>query len=160
MRRRTSRAPGPSARPSGRCRGAFLHVAALVVVVGGVFYLLFVWWPTYLTHIVTPHVPHALLANTLCMVALFILVPVGGWLSDLIGRRTVLVVAAMGAMVLVAHPLLRLDRPGDLRLRAGGTADPHHPHGRGGRPDTDYLIAMTLVSLAAALAWAPARTAG
>ena len=45
-----------------------------------------------------------MLANTLCMVALFILIPVGGWLSDLIGRRTVLA-TAMGGIALVAYPL-------------------------------------------------------
>ena len=188
--------------------GRILHLAALIVVVGGVFYLLFVWWPTYLTHIITPPVPHAMLANTLCMVALFILIPVGGWLSDLIGRRTVLV-AAMGGIALVAYPLFVWTDQGTfgpalvaqliftilmggavgpipaammemfptrtrfsavavgynvtlalfggtaplictwLATRTGDLAAPAY-----------YLIAMTLVSLAAALAWAPAHTAG
>ena len=50
--------------------GQIIRVAAMVVMLGGGFYMLFVWWPTYLTKIIQPPVPHALLVNTIAMAAM------------------------------------------------------------------------------------------
>ncbi|MFC1611720.1 MFS transporter [Myxococcota bacterium] len=83
------------------------HVAALVVLAGGGFYLLFVWWPTLLSKLMTPPVPHALIVNTLSMMVLMAIIPSAGALSDVIGRRRVLVGSAIG-IVLVAFPLFLL----------------------------------------------------
>lgn len=87
--------------------GAILHVASLVVLMGGGFYILFVWWPTYLTKIVQPPIPHALAVNTIGMLFLMALTPVGGWLSDKFGRRPVLLIATAGILV-AAYPLFYL----------------------------------------------------
>ncbi len=84
--------------------GRILHLAAVVLVVGGGFYMLFVWWPTYLTQIIEPPVPHALMVNTISMLVLIVLVPAAGWLSDLMGRRAVLV-AALGGLLVATYPL-------------------------------------------------------
>ena len=84
--------------------GKIIHVMALVTVMGGGFYMLFVWWPTYLTKIIDKPVPHALMVNTISMLVLMSLIPIMGLLSDLWGRRKVLV-TALGAMVLLSYPL-------------------------------------------------------
>jgi len=84
--------------------GRIAHVSALVVVLGGGFYMLFVWWPTYLNQIVSPPVPHALLVNTISMLVLMTLIPVCGWLSDVLGGRVVIGTALVG-LILAAYPL-------------------------------------------------------
>lgn len=87
--------------------GRVLHVAALVMLVGGGFYLLFVWWPTMLSQLVEPPVPHALLVNSLAMTLLMLTIPLAGGLSDLVGRRAVMLYAA-AALAVVAYPLFHL----------------------------------------------------
>ncbi len=84
--------------------GEVLHVFALVVIMGGGFYMLFVWWPTYLTKIIPHPVPHALLVNTLSMLMLMILTPFMGYVSDRWGRRRVLLSSTAG-FVVCAYPL-------------------------------------------------------
>jgi len=71
---------------------------------GGGFYMLFVWWPTYMSTIVQPPVPHALLVNTIAMGLLVALVPLAGLASDILGRKQVLGAALLGFIV-VAYPL-------------------------------------------------------
>ena len=39
--------------------GRILHVVGLVCLMAVGFYMLFLWWPTYLTHMVRPPVGHA-----------------------------------------------------------------------------------------------------
>ena len=80
------------------------HVSALVALMGGGFYILFVWWPTYLTKIVDPPIKHALLVNTIAMLVYMCLVPVAGLLSDRTGRKPVLAAAAF-ITALLAYPL-------------------------------------------------------
>ena len=58
-----------------------LQLFALILMPGAGFYMLFVWWPTYLQKIVDPPVPHALMVNTLAMLVLMTLIPIFGWLS-------------------------------------------------------------------------------
>jgi MHS family proline/betaine transporter-like MFS transporter len=84
--------------------GRIVHLAGAALVVAGGFYMLFVWWPTYLTHIIEPPVPHALIVNTLSMLVLLVLTPAMGWLSDLVGRRAVLV-GALGGLLMATYPL-------------------------------------------------------
>jgi len=86
--------------------GPVLHVTAMVMLMATGVYMNFVWWPTYLTKIVQPPVPHGLLVNTIAMVVLTALIPVAGWLSDRIGRRLVLAGAAVG-YALAAYPVFR-----------------------------------------------------
>ena len=86
--------------------GRICHVVALVLMMGGGFYMLFVWWPTYLTKIIHPPVPHALMVNTISMLVLMALTPVAGWVSDILGRRVVLITACLG-IIAFAYPLFR-----------------------------------------------------
>ncbi len=82
-------------------------VAFLVALTGGGFYMLFVWWPTLLTQMIHPPIPHALLVNTLAMLTLMIAIPGAGWLSDQVGRKPVIMTGAVGVAV-AAYPLFSL----------------------------------------------------
>ena len=84
--------------------GKIFHVMALVMVMGGGFYMLFVWWPTYLTKIIPTPVPHALTVNTLSMLVLMLMIPLMGLVSDLWGRRNVLLLST-GGLALLSYPL-------------------------------------------------------
>jgi MFS transporter, MHS family, proline/betaine transporter len=84
--------------------GRIGHAAALVVLFGGGFYMLFVWWPTYLTHMVKPAVPHALMINTIATLVLLALIPLSGYLSDRVGRKKMLVASCLSIAV-ISYPL-------------------------------------------------------
>ncbi len=93
--------------------GRLFHVVALVVLEAGGFYMLFVWWPTFLTDILHPPVKHALLANMIAMLVLTALIPVAGWLSDRVDRGLVLGIASAGIAV-AAYPLFLLTTHGSF----------------------------------------------
>lgn len=80
------------------------QVGAMVLLLGVGIYTLFVWMPTYLTHIVTPAVPHALIVNTLAMVVMIALMLVAGMAADRFGYKPVLVIAML-ATAIVVYPL-------------------------------------------------------
>ncbi len=103
----------PVAEVTRSMPGRVSLVANLVVLTGGGFYLLFVWWPTYLTDVIRPPVPHALVLNTLSMAVLTAAIPLAGWLSDFVGRRPVLLVSAAG-VGLSALPLFALAAHGTM----------------------------------------------
>ncbi len=84
-----------------------LQLGALVVLSGGGFYLLFVWWPTFLAKFLVPPIPNALLINTLSMALLMVLIPIAGALSDKVGRRPLHIFGAAGVVIL-AYPLFLL----------------------------------------------------
>ena len=89
---------------------AILRVAGLNVLNAVGFYMVFVYVVTYLQQVVHVQAARALDINTINMVLLLLLVPVAGGLSDRIGRKPVLVGAALGTFVLAwplfsdAHP--------------------------------------------------------
>jgi len=66
--------------------------------------IVFIWMPTYLTHMIKPAVPNANFINTISMcfhISFFLL---GGWLSDLIGRKRVFIISGLGCIA-VTYPL-------------------------------------------------------
>lgn len=81
-----------------------IRLLVLLLLLSGGFYALFVWWPIYLTKIVDPPIPHALLVNTIAMIVLMLASPLSGLLSDVVGRRAIVVIATMGVIV-IAYPL-------------------------------------------------------
>ena len=87
--------------------GGIFHAAMLVILVGGGFYTLFIWWPTFLTRFVHPHMPYVTALNTLSLILLIILIPITGRLSDKLGRRPLLVWSSAG-MTLLSWPLFLL----------------------------------------------------
>jgi MFS transporter, MHS family, proline/betaine transporter len=83
---------------------AMFQVGVTVLLLAVGIYTLFIWMPTYLTHIVKPPVQHALLINTLAMVLLIAIMPLAGTLADRYGFKSVLV-AVMLATAFLVHPL-------------------------------------------------------
>ena len=89
-------------------------LAGLSVILMGVsFYTIFVWMPTYLSHIVAPPVSHAFLINTLAMILAALITPLGGYLSDRIGYKATQA-GSMIALSLPAYPLFLLLDTGGL----------------------------------------------
>lgn len=66
--------------------------------------IMFIWMPTYLTHIVKPGVESALLLTTLAMALMIAMQVAGGAISDRLGRRTVFIASALGC-ILLSYPL-------------------------------------------------------
>ena len=91
-----------------------LQISLVVLLLGVGFYSTFVWMPTYLAHIVTPPVAHAYLINTLAMILLVAVMPLGGHLADRFGYKRIQG-AVMVAIPILAYPLF-------LLLDTGGTA--------------------------------------
>ena len=91
---------------------AMLQVAGFNILYAVGFYMIFVYVATYLQQIVHIQAAQALDINTINMVILLLLIPVAGALSDHVGRKPLLITAALGTLVL-AWPLFWLL---------------HHPH--------------------------------
>jgi MFS transporter, MHS family, proline/betaine transporter len=87
--------------------GRLITVFGLAILGGGGFYMAFIWWPTYLTKIISPPIPHALLVNTVSMVVLILFSVLGGYLSDFLGRRRIMFGAA-ALIAITAYPLFIL----------------------------------------------------
>lgn len=81
-----------------------LRVAGFNVLNAVGFYMIFVYVATSLREVVHVRAAQALDINTINMVALLILIPLAGALSDRVGRNPVLVAAALGTLLL-AWPL-------------------------------------------------------
>jgi MHS family proline/betaine transporter-like MFS transporter len=84
-----------------------LQVVGLSAMNGAGFYLLFVYSVTYLHQILAMPTRQAFDINTASMVLLLAMMPLGGTLSDRVGRRPMLVISA-AALALLAWPLFRL----------------------------------------------------
>lgn len=83
--------------------GTVLRVACLTLLLSTAS-IMFIWMPTYLTHIVKPGVKAALLITTLAMTLMLAMQIVGGAISDRLGRRTVFIASGLGC-VLLTYPL-------------------------------------------------------
>ena len=90
--------------------GRVLHLSVSILLFATSFYLLFVWMPTYLSQIVTPPVAHALGVNTTAMVLLLIMIPLGGHLSDSLGRKPIMLTATVVMGLFVYPAFLILDQ--------------------------------------------------
>jgi MFS transporter, MHS family, proline/betaine transporter len=84
-----------------------LQVAGFKVLDAVGFYLVFVYATSYLVHVVGVPKTRALVINTISMGAALMLIPLFGTLSDRIGRKPLLLTAAIGT-ALLAWPLFRM----------------------------------------------------
>jgi MHS family proline/betaine transporter-like MFS transporter len=98
-----------------------LRVAALNVLTAIGFYLIFVYAVTYLEQVMHVRTAAALDINTFSMGVLLLVMPAAGVFSDRIGRKPVLLGAALGTLVLawplfwlMHHPVLSLMLVGQL----------------------------------------------
>lgn len=80
------------------------QLGAMVMLLGVGIYVLFIWMPTYLTHMVNPPVSNALIINTLAMIVLVGLMPVAGLVADRLGYKPVLA-GVMLVTAIVVYPL-------------------------------------------------------
>ncbi len=97
-------APHPGLQAMRQMPVEVAQVGVMVMLLGVGIYTLFIWMPTYLTHILAPPVSHALIVNTLAMILMIALMPVAGRLADRLGYKPVLV-GAMVATAIVVYPL-------------------------------------------------------
>ena len=84
-----------------------LQVTGFTVLNAVGFYMMFVYAVTYLEEVVHLQAAAALKINTLNMLVLLLLIPAVGALSDHIGRKPILLIAACGTLFF-AWPLFRL----------------------------------------------------
>jgi MFS transporter, MHS family, proline/betaine transporter len=87
--------------------GLLVWLAALAVFGAVGFYVVFLYVVSWLQLVDGVAPAHALEINTASMAGLIVTMLAGGWLSDHVGRRPVLI-AALVLAVVAAYPLLRL----------------------------------------------------
>jgi len=75
-------------------RGAMARVAAMGILAGVAFYMIFVYAATWLTDVVHVEARAVLDVNTAAMAVLVALIPAAAWLSDRVGRRPVMLAGA------------------------------------------------------------------
>ncbi len=80
---------------------------ALVFLPAMSFYLLFVYLPSYMTEILGMSLHRSLTINTISMLVIILVIPLIGLLSDIIGRKPVLLTGAIG-FGLLSYPLFLL----------------------------------------------------
>ncbi|MEM9682888.1 MAG: MFS transporter [Pseudomonadota bacterium] len=83
--------------------GRIFHLAGLVLLLGVSIYILFIWMPTYVTHIANAPIP-ALAVNTAAMAFMFVMMLLVGALCDRVGIKPVLL-ASSAATALLVIPL-------------------------------------------------------
>jgi len=101
-----------------------LHLVALVSGISVGFYTTFVYAPTWVELVAGVPARTALGVNTVAMAVSLLFIPAAGILSDRIGRRPVLL-AASGALALLAYPLMALmarGHPGGMLVGSLGLA--------------------------------------
>ncbi|WP_206530121.1 MFS transporter [Nordella sp. HKS 07] len=84
---------------------AMLRVVLVTVAPTVVYYMWIIYLPTFARSTVEASLSDALKANTIALAALLFLLPLGGLLSDWIGRRATMFMAAAG-FALLTWPLL------------------------------------------------------
>lgn len=84
------------------------------------YYLPFVWLPTWFAHINRPALAEhwALAANTIALVALMVLTPLMGLVSDRIGRKP-MILAACACVTFLSYPVFSLMRHGSFGCALG-----------------------------------------
>ncbi len=85
--------------------------ATLLISVG--FYMIFVYIPTFLSTQTTISLSSALKINTICMIALMILIPIMGLISDKIGRRILLISGSLGISI-ITYFIFKIFSLGDV----------------------------------------------
>ncbi len=100
-------ARSPVAEALRRDTRAVLSTFGLTILMAVGFYLPFVWLSTWLAHINRPPLDDALTVNTIALAVFTALLPVGGMLSDRLGRKPVLL-AGSGAFLVLTYPLFLL----------------------------------------------------
>jgi len=91
----------------------FLKNVGLSTLQAVSFYVLFVYLTTYYSKILGIPFSKALTINTISMVVLVIFIPIMAFLSDLIGRKKI-IISSILMLVILAYPLFLLISSGDI----------------------------------------------
>ena len=91
--------------------GLLLRGTGIMALFGAAFYLLLSYTPTYLSTIAGLPFSEALQINTIALLVLAVLVPPFGALSDVVGRKPLLIGSAAG-FILLAYPLFAIEARG------------------------------------------------
>jgi MHS family proline/betaine transporter-like MFS transporter len=102
-------------------RAAFLTIAGLSLLASIGWYLPWVWLVTWLDDINQPRMPQweALASSTLAGAVLIVLTPLGGMLSDRLGRKPVILAGSVGYLVL-SYPMFLWMSQGSFTAALGG----------------------------------------
>lgn len=92
-----------------------LRISGLLVMANVGFYMMFVYVTTYLSEQFGVPMSRALDIDTVAMAALLVFIPLGGWLSDRIGRKPILLTASICGFCL-SIPLLLAIGHDDTKL--------------------------------------------
>ena len=98
---------------------AMLRIVGLALGANIGFYLMFVYATSYLTERMHVSTASAMEINTLALVVLTAMIPVGGYAADKWGRRPVLMSGTIG-IVLLSYPLFALMHTGQTSLILAG----------------------------------------
>ena len=90
-----------------------LTLASIVFMQGVGFYMIFIWLPIYLEKMIDREQTQPLLLNTIALVVLMGAIVASGWLSDRIGRKPILIVAAM-LLAVAGWPLFGVLQSGSI----------------------------------------------
>ncbi len=102
-------------------RAAFLTIGGLSLMASIGWYLPWVWLVTWLDDINQPRMPQweALTSSTLAGIVLVVLTPLGGALSDRLGRKPVILAGSVGYLVL-SYPVFLWMSRGTFTAALGG----------------------------------------
>ncbi len=89
-----------------------LQLSAIISLTTISSYMMFVWIPTYLSNIIEHPIHNSLVINTISMIVLFVTIPAAGYISDIYGRRKLMIIATVCMIVLVL-PLFLMLKTGD-----------------------------------------------
>lgn len=91
-----------------------LRIVGVYSLSAMITYLIFIFMPTYAASVIGLPLSQVTLVSTVALACVTVLVPFGGYLSDLIGRKKMLRYSAIG-FLLVSYPLFMLIARGSLQ---------------------------------------------
>lgn len=87
-----------------------LQLSAMISLTTIASYMMFVWMPTYLSTIIKHQLQGALTINTISMIVLVITIPIAGYLSDIFGRKKLMIIATLAMLFAVIPLFMMLDK--------------------------------------------------
>ncbi len=94
-------------------RRELLITIGLYILSAMITYLIFIFMPSYAANIIGMPLAKTSLMSTLGLLLVTLLVPVGGYLSDIFGRKSILCISAAGFAIL-SYPLFQLISTGSI----------------------------------------------
>jgi len=113
MERQAKKAPSPLRLVLAFHRIELFRAWGMVAHIAAGFYIILVFMPTYLGLVSKIDRSQALLVATTGLAAYAVMCPIAGFLSDRLGRKTLLLISSAGAIFLT-YPLFFMVKSGDF----------------------------------------------